>query len=247
MYTIGFDWSFHYKKHQPLKGNRMCFSPEASFTGGIIIFSIGIATVKSVQKPNQLVFAIIPLFFGIQQITEGFLWLSLQNPEFPNIQKLTSTIFLFMAEVLWPMIIPLSVLLLEENISKKRVLRVFLGLGILLSIYYAYCLINFNVNPQIVKYHIQYNNDFPIAFRNLAFAVYLIATIAPLFVSSIKRMHYFGMLMFLSCVITALFFMQYLTSVWCFFAAFISAVIFWILKESKKTFNFEIANLLKNK
>lgn len=223
----------------------MCFSAEASFTGGIIIFSIGIATVKSVHKPSQLVFAIIPMFFGIQQITEGFLWLSLQNQEFPNIQKLTSTIFLIMAEVLWPMIIPLSVLLIEENKSKKRILRVFLGLGILLVIYYAYCIMNFNVNPQILGYHIQYNNDFPIAFRNLAFGVYLIATITPLFVSSIKRMNYLGVLMFFSCLISALFFMQYLTSVWCFFAAFISVVIFWILKDSKKTFNFEMLNLLK--
>lgn len=225
----------------------MCFSPEASFTGGVIIFSIGVAAVKSVHKPSQLVFAIIPLFFGIQQITEGFLWLSLQNPEFPNIQKLTSTIFLIMAEILWPMVIPLSVLLMEENKSKKRILRVFLVIGILLSSYYAYCLLNFTVNPQIINYHIQYNNDFPVAFRNIAFAAYLISTITPLFVSSIKRMHYLGVLMFLSCLISAMFFKQYLTSVWCFFAAFISVAIFWILKDSKKTFNFELVNLLKNK
>lgn len=221
----------------------MCFSPEASFAGGILIFSIGIATIKSVQKPNQLVFACIPVFFGIQQITEGFLWLSLQNPDFPDIQKLTSNIFLIMAEVLWPIVIPISVLLMEENKSKKRILSVFLVMGIVLSAYYTYCLLNFTVNPQIMDYHIQYNNDFPIAIRNLAFAVYLIATIAPLFISSIKRMHYLGGLMFLSCLISALFFMQYLTSVWCFFAAFISVVIYWILKESKKTFNFETINL----
>lgn len=225
----------------------MCFSPEASFTAGVLIFSIGIATVKSVQKPNQLVFAIIPMFFGIQQITEGFLWLSLQNPDFPNIQKLTSTIFLILAEVLWPMVIPLSVLLMEEHNNKKRILRVFLVMGIVLSSYYAYCLLNFTVNPQIVNYHIQYNNDFPVAFRNLAFTFYLISTIAPLFISSIKRMHYLGGLMFFSCFISALFFRQYLTSVWCFFAAFISVVIFWILKDSKRTFNFETANLLKKK
>ena len=225
----------------------MCFSPEASFTGGVLIFSIGIVTVKSVHKPNQLVFAIIPLFFGIQQITEGFLWLSLQNPDFPNIQKLTSTFFLILAEVLWPMVIPISVLLMEKNKSKKRILRIFLIMGILLSAYYAYCLLNFNVNPQIVDYHIQYNNDFPVAFRNVAFAVYLIATIAPLFVSSVKKMHFLGGLMFLSCFISTLFFMQYLTSVWCFFAAFISVAIFWILKNSKKTLNFEMVNLLKNK
>lgn len=212
----------------------MCFSPEASFTGGIIIFSIGIATVKSVHKPAQLVFATIPLFFGIQQIAEGFLWLSLQNPEFHNIQKLTSTIFLIMAEVIWPIAIPLSVLLMEKNKTKIRILKVLLALGMLLSLYYAYCLMNFNVFPQILDYHIQYNNDFPIAFRNLAFAVYLIATITPFFVSSIKRMHYLGVLMFLSGLITALFFTQYLTSVWCFFAALISVVIFWILKRFEK-------------
>ncbi len=215
----------------------MCFSPEASFTGGIIIFSIGIATVKSVHKPSQLVFALIPLFFGIQQITEGFLWLSLQNPEFPNIQKLASTIFLIIAEVIWPIAIPLSVLLMEENKTKKRILRPLLAMGILLSLYYTYCLLSFNVFPQILDYHIQYNNDFPIAFRNIAFAVYLIATITPLFVSSIKKMYYLGILMFLSCLTTAVFFMQYLTSVWCFFAAFISVVIFLILKDSKKELN----------
>lgn len=225
----------------------MCFSPEASFTGGVLIFSIGIATVKSVHKTNQMVFAIIPLIFGIQQITEGFLWLSLQNPYFPNIQNLTVSIFLIMAEVLWPMVIPLSVLLMEEDKTKRNILKILLALGILLSSYYAYCLLNFTVHPQIVDYHIQYNNDFPIAYRNLAFAIYLMATIAPLFVSSIKRMHYLGVLMLLSGLISALFFMQYLTSVWCFFAAFISVVIYWILKDSKKTFILEIVNLLKNK
>ena len=37
--------------------------------------------------------------------------------------------------------------------------------------------------------------------------------------------------MFLSCLVTAIFFFQYLTSVWCFFAAIISVVVVWILKE----------------
>ena len=41
----------------------MCFSPEASFAGGIIISSIGVVTIKEVHKPSQLVFACIPLFF----------------------------------------------------------------------------------------------------------------------------------------------------------------------------------------
>jgi hypothetical protein len=225
----------------------MCFSPEASFTGGIIILSIGIVTVKSIHKPTQLVFAAIPMFFGLQQVTEGFLWLSLLNPEFSNIQKLSATIFLVMAEVLWPMMMPFSMLLMEENKNKRRILKVLLAGGIGLSLYYAYCLMNFTVNPQILNYHIKYNNDFPIVFRDLAFAIYLLVTITPVFVSSIKRIHYFGILLFLSCIITIIYFTQYLTSVWCFFAALMSLVIFWILRDSKKTFNLEILNVLKNK
>jgi hypothetical protein len=54
-----------------------------------------------------------------------------------------------------------------------------------------------------------------------------------------------GILMFFSCLITAIFFRQFLTSVWCFFAALISGVIFWILHDSRKRFNLDKLNLLK--
>ena len=65
----------------------MCFSPEASFAGGIIISTIGIATILKVHKPSQIVFASIPIFFGIQQIIEGVLWLTLPNPDYGGVQK----------------------------------------------------------------------------------------------------------------------------------------------------------------
>ena len=97
----------------------MCFSPEASFAGGIIILSIGVVTIKKVHKPSQLVFACIPLFFGIQQFAEGFLWLALPRPEYENIQQLSTYLFLIMAVVLWPIIIPLSVLFMEDNDKRK--------------------------------------------------------------------------------------------------------------------------------
>lgn len=215
----------------------MCFSAEASFAGGILISSIGIATMKQVHKPSQLIFASIPLFFGVQQITEGVLWLTLPNPEYAHIQKISAYIFLTMAEVLWPLIIPLSVYLIEENSKRKRLIRISLLMGLSLTFYYGYCMIFLNFNPQIMGYHIQYNSDFPESLALPAFVVYLIATIAPLFVSSIKRMRLFGTLLFFSCLITAIFFTQYLTSVWCFFAALISGVVFWILRDSKMEFN----------
>lgn len=225
----------------------MCFSAEASFAGGVIISAIGVATVTKVHKSSQLIFASIPLFFGVQQITEGVLWLNLPNSDYLSIQKFSTYLFLIMAEVLWPMMIPLSVLSMEKNQKKKRILGGFLVLGACLSAYYATCLVLFNVNPEIMGYHIQYHSDFPKSLALIAFAIYLAVTITPLFVSSIKKTHLLGVLMFLSCAITAIFFTQYLTSVWCFFAAIISVVIFWILRDSKRKFKFDKLVELKNK
>jgi len=223
----------------------MCFSPEASFAGGIIISTIGVVTIRKVHKPSQILFACIPLFFGIQQMAEGLLWVTIPRPEYADIRVIGTYIFLIMADFLWPVMIPLSVLFMEENKKRKRILRILLGMGMLLSLYYAFCLITFDVTPEIIGYHIYYNTTFPKSLSMIAFIIYLIVTITPLFVSSIKRTHLLGILMFLSCLVTAIFFTQYLTSVWCFFAALISVVIFWILRVAKLKFNFDKLNLLK--
>jgi hypothetical protein len=223
----------------------MCFSPEASFAGGIIISAIGVTTVRKVHNPSQIVFASIPLFFGIQQIAEGFLWMTLPDHDFINIQKISTYLFLVMAVVIWPLMIPVSILLMEKNIKRKRILRLLTVIGLSLSFYYAFCLLRFTVNPEISGYHILYKNDFPPAFSNPVFAVYLVVTITPLFISGIKRTWLLGILMTLSCLVTAIFFRQYLTSVWCFFAALISGVVFWILSDSKRNFTLNRIILLK--
>jgi hypothetical protein len=223
----------------------MCFSAGASFAGGVIISAIGIATLREVHKPSQLVFASIPLFFGIQQIVEGCLWLTLPDFGYIAIQKVATYFFLIMAQVLWPTLIPVSVLFMEEKKKRKRILWIFVALGITLSLYYAFCLLSFSVKPEIMGYHIQYNTTFPDSLAMLAFIVYLVVTITPLFVSGVKRTHLLGILMFLSCLITAIFFTQYLTSVWCFFAALISGVVFWILRDAKADYKLLKLSLLR--
>lgn len=223
----------------------MCFSAQASFAGGVIISAIGVFTIRKVHKPSQIIFASIPLFFGLQQIAEGILWIALPLGEYEVLQKTAAYTFLVMAQVIWPVMIPLSVLFMEENEKKKKILKGLLLVGIILSIYYASCLLFCNVHPQIKGYHIQYNNDFPVHLMPFSFILYLTSTITPLFVSGIKRTHLMGILMAFSCLVTAIFFSQYLTSVWCFFAALLSCVVYWILSDSKKQFILEKLLLLK--
>ena len=56
----------------------MCFSATASFTAGIVLTVIGVATVKKTQRKTEIPFAMVPLLFGLQQFIEGLLWLSFQ-------------------------------------------------------------------------------------------------------------------------------------------------------------------------
>jgi hypothetical protein len=223
----------------------MCFSPEASFAGGLIITAIGVFTIRKVHKPSQILFASIPLFFGFQQIAEGFVWLTLPMTHYIILQKIFVYTFMITAQVIWPVMIPLSVLFMEESKKKKKILFYFLSTGILLSAYYLFCLIFFHVNPLITGFHIVYHTDFPDSLAMIATIIYLIVTIPPLFISSVKRTHILAILMTFSCIVTVIFFKQYLTSVWCFFAALISGVIYWILSDLQKIHLLTRFRLLK--
>jgi hypothetical protein len=224
----------------------MCFSAGASFAGGAVISAIGVASLKSAGNPSQRLFAGIPLLFAFQQFSEGVVWLTLKSGGNYQLQMTAAYLFLVMALVVWPFIIPLAVLRLEEVKKRKEIIVGMLVAGVILSGYYAFCLIFYSVRPVINEFHIQYLNDFPESLSNAAFGVYVIATMGPLFASSIKRMSLFGILVLSSSIVTGIFYKEYLTSVWCFFAALISAVIYWIVKESQENFNPEEFKLLKN-
>lgn len=207
----------------------MCFSAEASFAGSAVISVVGIATLTKIDKPKQILFASIPLLFGIQQCAEGMLWITLKSGGHEVLENTATYIFLVTALVIWPTMIPLSVWLMESVKKRRKVLAWLIPLGGILSLFYAFCLFSFNVTPQIQSFHIQYVDEFPDILVKIAFVCYLITTIAPIFVSSVKRMWIFGILIAISCLVTGIFFMQYLTSVWCFFAAIISILIFLII------------------
>jgi len=203
----------------------MCFSPEASFTSGVILSAIGAVAVKKVTVPSRTLFASIPLVFGIQQLSEGFVWLSLQDPAYAGVQQGGMYTFLLMARVVWPTLMPLAVLRMETDEQKQRLLRLFVGLGLTVSAYYSYCLLFLHVEPNIAGHHVQYISNFPDSLAVPAFLIYFIASIPPLFLSTIKRTRLLGALLFLSSTVTAIFYIEYLTSVCCFFAAIVSVMI----------------------
>ena len=132
--------------------------------------------------------------------------------------------------------VPFSVWSMEKDEKRRKILTLLVVCGAMVSTYYAVCQLFLHINARIEGYHILYRTDFPESLSNPVFIIYLISSITPLFISTNKKMRIMAILMMLSCLLAAIFYKEYLTSVWCFFAALISVVIYWIILDSRRAF-----------
>lgn len=212
----------------------MCFSASASFGAGAVLSIIGAASIKKTSSLSQIYFASIPLIFGVQQITEGFLWLSLSNPSHGPSQQALTSVFLFFAQVVWPVWVPLAIIKLEPKAKRRKLEKILVGIGILVSLYLAYCLFTFPVEAQIRGKHISYIQHYPALISHYCGFLYVVATIVPPFFSSIRRMWILGITILISYIITSIFYTDYIVSVWCFFASVISIAVFITLPKHKQ-------------
>ncbi len=209
----------------------MCFSTEASFSASALLSLAGVAAIKNIQTRSQLAFACIPLIFAFQQFSEGFVWLSSTNDNLIEFHQLSVNSFIVIAQVLWPFWVPYSMILIEKDKNQKRKLYILLVFGSLLSTYHMICLYLFDVTAEVRSYHIYYQLNFPHIGREIEGIFYIIPTIIPPFISTIKGMKLFGILIFSSFLVSAMLYNEYAISVWCFFAAIVSVMVYSIIKQ----------------
>lgn len=215
----------------------MCFSASASFTVSAVLLVGGIAIMKKVKSPSYYPFASLPILFGIQQFIEGFVWLSLSYEAYAQYNSSATVAFLIFAQVVWPGLVPFSILLLEKDPLRKKILSVIAVLGFAVSIYLLFCILNFPVHSQIKGSHIFYDLDYRHGMVKFSGVFYFIPTVLPALISSFKRMVYFGVMILLSFLVTKIFYEDYVISVWCYFAAALSILIYWIINQKKGVSN----------
>ncbi len=213
----------------------MCFSATASFVSGTVLGAFGIVSLVKADEPKKKLFAAIPLMFSIQQLVEGFVWLFLSKGEPPSQQQPFIFTFLVFALLVWPVWIGASVIPLEENKTRKTIQLMFLGCGLVFAIFSAYYMMNYPVSAKIDQYHILYLVDFPNKDNPLTAILYFGATVGPLLISSVKKVPVLGVLIFISYVITKFMYDDYVISVWCFFAAVVSVVIYLMVTDRIKS------------
>jgi len=210
----------------------MCFSASASFGASAILAVAGIAALKKTETSSQIMFASIPIIFSILQFIEGFVWLTLTHSNFSQLQSIPTTIFLFVAQAVWPFWLPLSFLLIEKDKRRKMMLKALVGLGSLASLFLAYRVLFHPVSAAITPFHIDYQLSFSYQQYSIIVSIfYFLATIIPPFIAGGKRMISLGLLNLTSFIITIIFFENYVISVWCYFAALISLEVFLAIKD----------------
>ena len=206
----------------------MCFSATASFTAAAVIGSVGGLTLHAAARSSAWrvwPLALFPALFAAQQLIEGFLWLELDNPASSAVRPILIHTFQGYAEVLWPVFAPLAVLVIEPEKRRRQLLIVCVGLGILLAAYLLTMMIAHPYDAFISHGHIVYKNShhYPLAIE----VPYVVATAISLLISSHRLVRMTGLVIVVGFGAAYLFFRPAYISVWCFFAAVASMLVYF--------------------
>ena len=202
----------------------MCFSATASFSAGAVLLGIGALTLKAARRPRELPFAAIPLLFAIQQLIEGVIWLTFRV-DAPLLNAVTTHVYSFFSHVLWPVVVPVAVLLMEPAGWRRRALFVFVAAGAAVAAYLLYVLVAFPIVSRPTGQHIEYVS--PHFFAAVTMTLYLLSTAFSPLLSTHRMVQLFGALALLSFGAAYAFYATWFISVWCFFAALLSAVVYF--------------------
>lgn len=210
----------------------MCFSATASLIAGAGLSVAGVAALAMTREKRALPFAAIPLLFGLQQVAEGVVWLGDGAT-----RACASAAFLSFAQVIWPIYAPLAVLVLEPAGWRRRAMAACLVCGVIVAAVMVQGLATQFVPGVPEGGHVRYTLAYWDEFRSAGFleallALYVAATCGSLMFSRDGLIRLFGGVVVVALAVTAVAYEAWLFSVWCFFAAVLSAiVVIWAVRR----------------
>jgi hypothetical protein len=201
----------------------MCFSPQADFTAGAVVVGVGVATLRRVRVPRELIVGALPLLFGVHQLVEGFVWLGLRGEVSVGLGDAAKETYIVFAHGVLPALVPLGFTLLEPDRRRARWMWPLVGLGTLLGAYLFWQVIAYPVGAQeqarCIDYTTHTTNDVLIG------ALYVVVTCAPALMSSRRHLRWFGVVSLVGVIAAALVRVDELTSLWCVYVALVSVLI----------------------
>ena len=212
----------------------MCFSAEASLGSAVILLPAGVYCLEAAWRKDRryLPLAAVPVMFGLQQLCEARVWVGLDSG---NRERTAALGFLFFALAVWPIWAPLSAAAMEPPGRKRRILVALSGLGLMFAATHYLPLVSEwgrGLNPTVVGHSIRYDLSAVTAIHVggwwMWMALYLLAVCGPLLLSRDRLVRPLGVAIFVAAVVSSASLEYAFASVWCFFAAVLSAYLAYV-------------------
>ena len=200
----------------------MCFSASASFIAGALLLGVGTVTWRAARRPTERPFAAIPLLFATQQFIEGMIWSTFSHGA-PDLNVVLTYGYVMFSHVLWPVFVPYAVMLLEPPGWRRRALGACVVAGAMVSTSLLFTIAEGGIVSHATGHHIEYVT--PHHFAIATMALYLLSTSSSQLLSTHGVVRAFGLLALLSFGAAYVAYTTWFISVWCYFAAALSAVV----------------------
>jgi len=204
----------------------VCFSPEGDLVGGVVVTAIGIdAFRKTSGRSGHLLFAGLPLLLGAHEIDEALVWWSLQGHVSASVGRAAMWIYLVVALLVVPVLVPLAILRLEPTRRRRWMVVPFvlLGLGVAGVLFEA--MVRGPVTVKMGSHHLAYSIG--LHHGIVIVGLYIVATCGALLLSSYQHIVVFGLANLAAVVVLARLTADGFASLWCFYAAVASGAI-WL-------------------
>jgi hypothetical protein len=202
----------------------VCFSPQGDLAAGVVITGIGVDACRHLRGRNDLLLlAGLPLLLGAHQIDESLVWFSLQGHIPHSIGRVAMWIYLLIALVVVPIIVPVAILKLEPTLRRKLRIAPFVALGVGVAAVLLEAMVRGPVTAKLESYHLAYS----IGLRHgiLIVSLYVVAACGSLLFSGYKHILIFGLANVFAVVLLAELTANGFASLWCFYAAITSGAI----------------------
>jgi len=207
----------------------MCFSATASFVASGVLATIGVATLRHVREPRALLFASMPLLFAGHQFCEGLVWLAFHGEIGQIAPHHVALLFMLYALGILPTLMPAAVALMEPPGWRRIAIVGVTIVGALVCAWNIAGLILFPIHAFVEHSSIAYRNAMT---SNMVMSIiYILSTCGALLLSSHRVVRTYGVVNVIGLLIVHLVKGYAFASVWCFYAAIMSVMIYWQFHE----------------
>lgn len=206
----------------------MCLSPEVDLVAGTAIGLIAIQTIRETHVRQLAPIACVPALFSIHSFASALMWLASQGHVSQSIGDIATAIYLVIAFIVLPILVPISVLTITASKSRRRLLQILLAAGLVTGIDYALNILNGHSEVKACHNYLDVRVTSTLAISSI---LYGIATCAVMLISEYRPLRMWGIVNVVFVAILYVRLQEGLASLWCLWAASTSFFVLWLVRE----------------